>query len=428
MSKVEPQVLTKTNQEVTEEILARTHSMGPRYKAALAVFGVLFLLGVIGFIIRAVDAGFDEFRPWGYFMAAFAFLLTTASTAPLFSVTQRMVKSHWRRPLARASELFGIVGVLSTLMFIPMIFLLPSAEGRRSIWFEWPATPHVTDVLAVVFLAILGLALLYVAALPDLAASREHATGARRRWLDRLVFINWRGTERQWAVQTAALRTMGAMYFLLLIVVHAIIAADFAEALVPGWKDAIFPVFHALSGLQSGVASVVVALFLLHRLGGFKDYIAVDQFWGASKLLLPLTLLWFYFWFSGFIVFWYGRQPVEQNILKVFMFETYWVPFLLAFLLSFLIPFLIVMWNFVRKSMLGPTIVASCILFGALFDRIRIYVASFSIADARPDGLKSLEPEILQLRDARGSCCPAGPISSWSSAPSPARSCCICWR
>ena len=409
MSRVEPQVITKTNQQVTEEILALTHSAGPRYKAALVIFGGIFLLGIVGFVIRAVDAGFDDFRPWGYFMAVYAFLLTTASSAPLFSVTQRMVRSHWRRPLARASELFGIVGVLSTLMFIPLIYLLPAAQGRRTIWFEWPGAPHATDVLAVVFLAVLGLALLYVAALPDLAVSREHATGARRRWLDRLIVVQWRGTERQWAIHKATLTVMGALYFLLLIVVHAIIASDFALALVPGWKDAIFPAFHALAGLQSAVASTVVALFLLYRFGGFKDYISVDQFWGASKLLLSLTLLWVYFWFSGFIVYWYGRQPVEQNILRTFMFETYLLPFLLGFFLSFIVPFLIVMWNFVRKTVLGPTIVASCILLGALFDRIRIYVASFSIADARSDALGQLHPEILRLEDVQGALVPSGP-------------------
>ncbi len=392
---VHPQVIEKTNEEVTRDILKETYSIGPRYKLALLIFGGLLVLGIVGFVIRAAKDGFDTYTPWGYLMAAFAFLLTTAMSAPLFSITQRMVRSHWRRPLARMSELFAVVGILATLMFIPLILMLPAAKGRRTIWFGWSATPHVTDMLAVAFLALLGLAILYVASLPDLAASRQHATGARKRLLDRLIFINWKGTDRQWAVHRAALIAMGAMYFLFLVFVHTIIASDFAEAMVPGWKDAIFPAFQALSGLQSAVASTVLALFLLYKLGGVKDYIHRDQFWGASKLLLPLSLLWVYFWFSGFIIYWYGRQPVEQHILRTFMFEAYRVPFLLAFFLCFLVPFLILMWNFVRKSMVGPAIVSVLILFGALFDKIRIYVASFSIADARPEALGDVHPKPL---------------------------------
>lgn len=391
--RVEPQVLTKTPQEVTQAVLGNTFQMGPRYKLALAFFGLLLVLGIIGFALRARD-GFDSFRPWAYFMATYAFLLTTASSAPLLSVTQRMLKSHWRRPLARASEMFAIVGVLSTLMFIPLVLLLPSAENRKTIWFEWPGTPLFSDLLAVIFLGVLGLAILYVGAVPDLAAARDHSEGGRRAWLRRLT-LGWRGTDQQWKALRAGLGVLGALYFTFLIFVHTIIAADFAEALVPGWKDSLFPAYHALSGLQSAIASTLLALFLLHRIGGFKDYIAVDQFWGASKILLALTLLWAYFWFSGFIVFWYGRQPVEQSILKNFMFEAYRFPFLMAVFLNFLVPFAFLIWNFVRKSMLGPTIVSVSILVGTLFDRIRIYVASFNIADAFPEGLSTLHPEPL---------------------------------
>ena len=393
--RVEPQVLTQTPQRVTEDVLGITAHMGARYKAALAFFGLLLILGIIGFALRAGD-GFDKFGPWAYFMATYAFLLTTASSAPLVSVTQRMLRSHWRRPLARASEMFAVVGVISTLMFIPLVLLLPSSADRRSIWFEWPGTPLATDLLAVIFLGILGLALLYVGAVPDLAAARDHSEGRRQVWLRRLT-LGWRGTDHQWKVLRAGLGVLGALYFLFLISVHSIIAADFAEALVPGWKDSIFPAYHALSGLQSAVASTLVALFLLRHLGGFKDYIAVDQFWGASKILLALTLLWGYFWFSGFIVYWYGRQPVEQNILRTFMFEAYRFPFFMAVFFTFLIPFSILIWNFVRKTMLGPTIVSCSILLGTLFDRIRIYVASFNIADAFPKGLETLHPEPLSV-------------------------------
>ncbi len=390
-SHYEPQIITETPQEVNRQILEQTKRWGKNFKLALAFMGVLFLLGIIGFIIRLTD-GLDDFTPWGYFMATYAFLLTTASSAPIVSITQRMVRSHWRRPMARASETFAVVGVLSTLMFIPLILLLPSADGRRSIWFEWPGTPLFTDLLAVVFLAVLGLMLLWVASIPDLAARRDHDSTTPR-WVSRLA-MEWRGTTRQWNVLRGALMIMGAMYFLFLVYVHTIIAADFAEALVPGWKDAILPTYHALSGLQSAFASTILATFLLYKFGGFKDFISKDQFWAAGKIMFALSLLWAYFWMSGFIVYWYGRQPAEQTILRYLMFDAYIVPFIITVFLNFLVPFLVLLWNFARKSILGPTIVAVSILIGTLFDRIRLYVASFSAAD-KTDSLDTLHPEPL---------------------------------
>ena len=390
----QPQVFTKTQREITREVLDQTRSTGPGYKRALAFFGLLLVLGIIGFIIRATNDGFDRFSPWGYMMATFSFLITAAASAPVFSVTQRMVRSHWRRPMARVAEMFAVVGVLSTLMFIPLLLLLPSAEGRRSIWFEWPGTPFWPDILAVVFLFVLGIALLFVAAVPDLAATRDLGDGWRQRWAARLV-PGWHGDDRQWKVLRAGLMVLGALYFMMLIYVHFLITADFAQALVPGWKDSILAPYHALSGLQSAIAATLVAMYLLYRFGGFKDYIHADQFKSASKILLGLSLLWFYFWFSGFIVYWYGRQPVEQNVLKTFMFEAYRWPFVISMVLTFFVPVFGLMWNFVRKSLLGPALVGFSILVGTMMDRVRIYVATFSIADKRADALEALHPEPL---------------------------------
>lgn len=392
-----PHILDKTNKEVLEDVLGSTDRVSSRYKIALAATGALFVVGIIAFILQATRVGFATFTPWGYFMGAFAFLLSTGMSAPLFSASQRMTRSHWRRPLARVSELFAVVGILGTLMFIPMIAMLPSSANRRTVWFGFPQGPHWTDMLAVLGLAILGIALLVTASLPDNAVYRPRATGLRRWVLDRLVFVDWKGTERQWKVHYNAIRLMGALYFLMLVFVHSVVTADFTEALVPGWKDAIFPATAALIGLQGAVASTLVALFVMRTFGGMRDYIGVDTFWSASKILLGLSLLWFYFWFSGFIIWWYGRQPIEHNLLEYFQFQTYRPAFLISLFCNFLIPFLILIWNFVRKSTLGPTIVSLFVLFGTLVNSMRLYVASFHVADVRADALQTIHPVGLGL-------------------------------
>ena len=152
----------------------------------------------------------------------------------------------------------------------------------------------------------------------------------------------------------AAIGVLGALYFTNLIMVHTMISADFAMVLVPGWRDAIFPPFQALHGLQGAVATTIIAMFLMRNFSGLREYVSVDFFWGASKILLGLSLLWAYFFFTEFIIFWYGRQPVEQAVLKTFMFNSYRWPFIAAVFLCWLIPFLTLIWNFARKSMVFP--------------------------------------------------------------------------
>ena len=372
----------RTPAQVTEDGLRTLSQGGVQFRIALWALGFLVLLGLVGFVIRAVGGAGDR-AAWGYYAAMFAFLLSTAGSAPLVSIALRMAKGHWRRPLSRAAELFAVVGAFNVLWFIPMLWLVPSAKGRHTLWFDWPLAPQLWDMLAVAGLALCGLGVLYVGALPDLAAARDRApaTRARRKLWARLA-LGWKGTTRQWKLMKWGQASLGGMFFMLLIMVHSLIATDFAISLVPGWKDALFPAYHALSSLQAAIATVLVTLFLLRQVGGLREYVHVDQFWALSKLLLALSLLWFYFWWSGFIVMWYGRQPGEQNLLKLFMFGPYRPVFFLVFFFNFLVPVALLIWNRVRKSILGPTLVGMSILIGTFFDRIRIYVAAFSVEEA----------------------------------------------
>ncbi len=387
-----PQLATAA--EFSEDFFDRHASTGTLYKRVLWVTGVLFALGVVGFIIRAVADGFDERAPWGYFAATVAFLLTTAGAAPIVAVALRLVKAHWRRPMTRVAELYGVVGLLTLLMFTPLLFMVPSAAGRRSIWFQDtdPQTlglgtagkifgaPHVYDTLALVFLVFCGLALLYVSALPDLAAVRNRGVGRGQGFVAR-ISRRWGGTWKQWKVSQAGVGLLGVFYFMFFVYTMSLFSIDFSLSLVPGWRDALYPTFQTLAGIQAGLATTLVTLYLVRRFGRMERYIGVEQFWGASKILLALSLLWFYFWWSGFIVWWYGRTPLEQDLLQLLMFGPYRYVFISAFALNFLIPFLILLWNAVRKTVWGPPLAGASILVGALLDKTRLYVSSWSVTD-----------------------------------------------
>jgi hypothetical protein len=107
----------------------------------------------------------------------------------------------------------------------------------------------------------------------------------------------------------------------------------------------------------------------------------VDPFWGLSKLLLALSLFWFYFWWSEFITVWYGRSPREENFLQLVMFGPYSATFYLAFILSFIVPWWALIWNPIRKSILGPPLIGISILIGAYFNTIRLFVAPWALEE-----------------------------------------------
>jgi len=340
---------------------------------------------VVGFVLRVQD-GVSDRTVWGYYAALFAFILTTAQAAPMVAIAPRIAKAHWSRPISRAAELFTVVGLFNLILFIPMIWVLPGLEdGRRSMWFfadlDVPARmPHIMATLSLAILVLSGLALLWVSSLPDLAAIRDTSTGRRQRIYARLA-NGWHGTSAQWHMQDHRIGILGAFYFMMLVFTHFLIGMDFAMALVPGWIDSLFPATQAHNALQAGVAAVLVTMFILRRFGGYGDYIGLDQFWGLGKLLFALSLLWFWFWFSSFIVMWYGAKPSEQGVFSLMLNGPYQPAFMAAFILCFVVPLFAMIWNPLRKSIWGPTLIAVGVLIGVFFERIRIYVSAYSVAD-----------------------------------------------
>ena len=378
-------------EEVTRYLAGRTLGLPGPLATAMAVSGVLLVLGVVGFVVRATDDGFGAHGPWGYYAAIFSFLFMVAGAAPLAAVAFRFTKNHWRRPLSRVSELFALVGVFNVLLFIPLMFVLPAinnagateagTELRRTIWFEVPiGAPHWWDALGVIFLAVLSLAILWLSATPDMAEARLVGNGWRRKIYGALAG-HWYGTKRQWAIQKAGLAVLGAFYFMLLIYVQFIISTDYAMSLVPGWKDSIFPVLYSLTGLQGSLGMLLLILFVLRRWGGYGEYIGISVFWSASKILLGLTLLWCYHVFAFTITYWYGRLEVEQNIIRYFFTQSYGWVFAANFLFSFAMPFLLMLWNPVRRSAWGPALAGLSVLAGAFLFNLRIFVGSFNAGD-----------------------------------------------
>lgn len=378
-----------TSEEATRDLLARLGRGGGAYWPAIQVLAALAVVGLVALVIL-VASGPQPYSKWGYAAAVLAFLLSTAQAAPALAFATRLAKGYWGVPLRRVAELLGLSGLVTTPLFIILLFQLPDWHGRPSIWSDWPGAPHLWDSIFIVVLSLTGLALLYLGSLPDFAAARD----AGNRLAGRLA-LAWRGTIRQWQVLSGGIVVLGAFYLMVLTFVHVFIISDLAISLVPGWKSAVIPPYHGVSALQAGVATTLVTLFLVRRLGGLERYISVDPFWGAAKLLLGLSLMFFYFTWSELITTWYGRLPEEPLILGLFMFGPYLPLFVLSFCLNFVLPFLLLIWNPIRVSISGPAFVGALVLVGNFIDRIRIYVASWSVAGPVGAHLEHLPDPVL---------------------------------
>ncbi len=388
-----------TPKAITDDLVSKHQKDGDLFWRVASVFGILLILGIIGFVMR-LSSGVGDRAIWGYYAAVFAFILTTAQAAPMVAIAPRLAKAHWRRPISRVAELWSAVGLFNLLLFIPMLWILPPlTDGRRSLWFYDPGevpsySPHIWASAAMLGLVVLGVALLWVSALPDFAAIRDNAPdGWKKKWAGKLA-RGWVGTSGQWDMQHHRLGILGAFYFMMLVFVHFLISVDFLMTLVPGWIDSLFPITHAANALQAACATVVLTIWVLRKYGGYEEYIGKDQIWGLGKLMFALSLLWFWFWFSSFNVMWYGKKPAEQAVINLMMTGPYLFVFMAVFVMNFLIPLWTMMWNPLRRSTWGPAIISVSVLIGTFLDRMRLYVAAYSVPGI---GNSSIDKHSLEL-------------------------------
>jgi hypothetical protein len=384
-----------THQEVAQDVLERYRVVDQRYWRWVSVLTLLFVAGIVGFILRLNDGFGDEARSnWGYLVATLSFLLSTFLAMPILSAGLRLAKANWRRPFTRINENMAITGLLIYLMLIPALLALPDTEGRLSIWFEFPHWMAFKGANLMVWgtLVLIGLSLLWLVALPDLAAVRDHVPNSRRARVTRFLSLGWTGSLRQWRVLHSGALLFGAFFLLLYPTTQTLMQSDFQAGLLPGIKDAIAPATAIINALQGAVALTLVVMYVMRRFGGYERYFGIDQFWSLSKPLLAFSLLWFYFWWASFITFWYGRQPGESELLKLLILDSYRNPLMISFFLNFIGPLVALVWNPVRKSIWGPTLVASGILVGGLINHIRWYVSAFSVTDPGQHVLSPIPP------------------------------------
>jgi hypothetical protein len=375
-----PKVWTLSPREIATDGTRRIGELGSLYRLGLIIAAVLAVVGIVSVIAGPLLQGYSDRSVWTYVTAVFFFLMSTVAAAPCLSVALRLARGHWRRPVNRIAEIWAAALVVPMILFFLLQGAHPSSMDRSSLWMGWPASPWLWSSIMMLSLVACGYAFLYISARPDFAILRDQVDPNPNGFFARMAGT-WHGSIKQWAVHDRGLSYIGVFYVMLFIGTMTVISSDFIIGMVPGYHSSIFPVYWVVTSFQAAIALTLVTAAILRKFGGADKYLELDQFWGLSKMLLAFGLLWFYFWWSEFIITWYGRMPYEVNFLKFMFFDTYLWLFIIVIAFCFLAPLLGLMWNFIRRSYTGPTVVAALVLIGILADRIRLASMGTTVED-----------------------------------------------
>jgi Ni/Fe-hydrogenase subunit HybB-like protein len=319
---------------------------------------VLTLAGAVAFVIGV--SGAHPGRAWQAYLVNFVFWTGLSSGALLFSAVLTMTSARWGRPLKRLAEALGA--------FLPLAFVLFWVlYWGKDLIFPWIQEPipakaawlnvgflFLRDGLALLVLAGVGTALVWVSVRRDLVPDRPAATAPVHPPAE---------TDR-------ALVILAPVYGICYAFLLTLLAFDLIMSLSPHWFSALFGAYYFMGSFYTGLAAVMLLGVIASRRMGLGSVIGRPQFHDLGKLIFAFCVVTADFFFTQFFVQWYGNLPEETEFIIHRIYYAPWETVAWAVLIvCFAVPFILLLS---RKLKTMPTFMfalCSLILAGMWLER-----------------------------------------------------------
>jgi molybdopterin-containing oxidoreductase family membrane subunit len=181
---------------------------------------------------------------------------------------------------------------------------------------------------------------------------------------------------------------MSTIVIALAIVAYSVLAWIFSLTLQPGWNSTIFAPYFIVGGLFSGVAFIIIVMYLVRKFYKLEKYIRQMHFKVGGIILLILAMLYGYFTFTEYFSRWFSHKAIDTNLLDK-LFTRYFWEFVLANYIGILIPIGILFFKKFR-TIKWVTIAAVIALVGLWLNRYIIVIPTLEtpyipIQDTRID-------------------------------------------
>ena len=148
------------------------------------------------------------------------------------------------------------------------------------------------------------------------------------------------------------------------------VAWDFEMTMIPGWHSASYGAYQFVSMFQCFLAFFAVVLIMLHRSGKVAKPYKPFVFNYLAQMMLAFTILWTYFYFTQYLIMWYGRLPGEMDRFYGMMLNDLAPLWWIFLVLKFLVPFItFATWTPNRHNPNVIMFVAASIMLGTWIER-----------------------------------------------------------
>ena len=241
------------------------------------------------------------------------------------------------------------------------------SEATNSHW----RSPLLWDVSSITLYLAASTTYLYLPLIPDIAILRDRFPKAQ--WFYRPLALGWTGTDRQHKLLERLISIMAIIVLPVAISVHTVVSWVFSMTVQPLWHSTIFGPYFVVGAIFSGIAGLIVAMAILRKAYKLQDYMKDVHFDYLGRLLLVMTLLWFYFTFAEHLTAYYGGEPAHMAVLQEKVVGRYAPLFWTMFVCCFIIPMALLSRKATR-NVTGTVIASITITLGMWLERFTIVV------------------------------------------------------
>ncbi|MGB5878893.1 MAG: NrfD/PsrC family molybdoenzyme membrane anchor subunit, partial [Thermoanaerobaculia bacterium] len=318
--------------------------------------------------------GLNQPVAWGFYIVNFVFFIGISHAGTLISAILRLSQAEWRRPITRMAEVITVV-VLAIGAFHPVLDLGRPERMLNIFTAGRLQSPLLWDVSSISAYFMASTVYLYIPMIPDIAILRDR--GVWPHWFYTFLAWGWQGTPRQRQVLDRAVSIMMILVIPIAVSVHTVISYIFAMTIQPGWHSTIFGPYFVVGAIFSGIAALLMTMIVLRKIFHLERYLKLVHFDYLSRLLLIMSLLWFYFTFSEYLTAFFGHEPSEMRVFY-YKFSGPYAPFFWGMVAcNFLIPVLILSFRRTR-TIPGIFIASVTVVVGMWLERLNIVIPSLA--------------------------------------------------
>ena len=278
---------------------------------------LLAILGAVAFLYGIAQG--QPARVWGIYLVNLLFWSSLAITGPAIAGMIQVSEGRWSPSIKRVA--------LTTAGFLPVSFVLFVVLfwGRTALypWVNEPL-PIKAIWLNVPFMSLrigLGVLVLYWVAMR----------------LVKSVLVEDQPGQDSPAAFDRRYR-LAATLLVLYVVVLSLWGFDLLMSLDPRWYSGLYGGYYVVTSMYTGFGLVTYLTIRSNERG--LTHVAPPAIQDVAKLTFALSVFWMYFFFSQYLVIWYGNVPAETRFVARRFFGQPWGYIAWAiFIVGWLIPF-----------------------------------------------------------------------------------------